>query len=304
MFRNARTVDRRVLRDVLLTGLETHVSFGKELSHYTTNNIDSITIAFSDATYATGTLLIGADGIHSRVRKQLLPSHNPLDTGGRIIFGKSPLSTELTDTFPAGMLQRMSMIRDPHAAIPSFTLLEPIVFPPSSSLPPHPDLPQDYVYWVTCVQQSDLASVLTPEIEKFHGKITPEVGVTVSKKLTSHFHPSLQTLFKLQDTTQTSIISISTHPCPLPTWESNPTITLMRDAAHVMPPTGASGCVTALRDAGNLVRLIGERGVKEGVRIYEEEMREYGSVTIERSLDAAVKMFGFKAREEWRRMEE
>ncbi|TGO13049.1 hypothetical protein BTUL_0077g00010 [Botrytis tulipae] len=66
-----------------------------------------------------------------------------------------------------------------------------------------------------------------------------------------------------------------------------------------MPPTGASGCVTALRDAGNLVRLLEERGVEDGIKNYEEEMREYGSATIERSLEAAVKMFGFKAREEW-----
>ncbi|KAF5877511.1 putative cercosporin toxin biosynthesis protein [Botrytis fragariae] len=190
MFRNARTVDRRVFRDVLLTGLENHVSFGKEFSHYSTNNSDAITITFSDRTSAAGTLLIGADGVHSRVRKQFLPSHIPLDTGGRIIYGKTPLSADLTSTFPPEMLKSI-----------------------------------------------------------------------------------------------------------------NPTLTLLGDAAHAMPPTGASGCVTALRDAGNLVRLLVERGVKDGIKIYEEEMREYGSATIERSLEAAVKMFGFKAREEWKNVE-
>lgn len=303
MFRDARTVDRRVLRDVLLTGLEDHVSFGKELKGYTTNNVDSITISFSDDTSATGTLLVAADGVHSRVRKQLLPSHIPLDTGGRIIFGKTPLSTELTDTFPPEMLKRMSMIRDPNATIPSFTLLEPIIFPTSSSLPSHLNLPKDYVYWVTCTQESDLASILTPLLSQTNGQITSDVAITISKTLTSHFHPSLQTLFNQQDPTQTNIISISTHPSPLPSWESNPTITLLGDAAHVMPPTGASGCVTALRDAGNLVKLICEKGVGEGVRAYEEEMRGYGSEVIERSLDVAVKMFGFKERGEWKGVE-
>ncbi|KAK6611649.1 O-methyltransferase [Botrytis cinerea] len=260
MFRNARTVDRRVLRDVLLTGLQNHVSFGKEFSHYTTNSIDSITITFSDHTSATGTLLVGADGVHSRVRKQFLPSHVPLDTGGRIIYGKTPLSPDFTATFPSAMLKGMSIIRDPDGPIPSITLLEPITFNPptttSSSSNPHPHpvtLPTPYIYWQT---------------------------------------PTL-----------TSLLPISTHPSPLPSWPSTPTITLLGDAAHAMPPTGASGCVTALRDAGNLVRLLEERGAKDGIEMYEEEMREYGSATIERSLEAAVKMFGFKAREEWRNVE-
>ncbi|TGO75684.1 hypothetical protein BELL_0198g00030 [Botrytis elliptica] len=273
MFRNARTVDRRVFRDVLLTGLENHVSFGKEFSHYTTNNSDSITITFSDTTSATGTLLIGADGVHSRVRKQFLPSHIPLDTGGRIIYGKTPLPPKLTDTFPPEMLKSMSIIRDPHGPIPSTTLLEPITFklPTASSTPlPHSiALPHPYIYW-------NPISLPTPPL-----------------------HP----LFTHQSPSQTSLLPISTHPSPLPTWPTVPTITLLGDAAHAMPPTGASGCVTALRDAGNLVRLLEERGVKDGIKIYEEEMREYGSATIERSLEAAVKMFGFKAREEWRNVE-
>lgn len=51
------------------------------------------------------------------------------------------------------------------------------------------------------------------------------------------------------------------------------------------------------------MRLLEKWGAKDGIKIYEEEMREYGSATIERSLDAAVKMFGFKAREEWRNVE-
>ncbi|KAF7955968.1 hypothetical protein EAE96_004889 [Botrytis aclada] len=298
MFRNARTVDRRVFRDVLLTGLENHVSFGKEFSHYTTNNRDSITITFADHTSATGSLLIGADGVHSRVRKQFLPSHIPLDTGGRIIYGKTPLSPNLTSTFPSAMLKSMSIIRDPHGPVPSITLLEPITFsPPTESSPPLPiALPKPYIYWVTSTQETDLARLPTP---------ISSLSLSLSQTLTSHFHPSLRPLFTHQSpiSTHTSLLPITTHPSPLPTWPSTPTLTLLGDAAHAMPPTGASGCVTALRDAGNLVRLLVERGVKDGVALYEEEMREYGSATIERSVEAAVQMFGFKAREEWRNVE-
>lgn len=297
MFRDPRTVDRRVFRDVLLTRLEEHVTFGKEVDHFTTNGSDSVTLFFKDDSSASGTLLVGADGIHSAVRKQHLPKNQPLDTCGRIIFGKTPLTSELTETFPSELLQRMSMIRDPTAPIPSFTLLEPIVFAPPESRPSHPDLPKDYVYWVMATQKDDLDTIITPEQSR--GRITSDVAFATAKKVTAHWHPSLQALFELQDISQTSIMPINTNLPTTLTWETTPTVTLIGDAAHTMPPTAGSGCVTALRDAGVLVDMIEKNGIKDGVAAYEQSMKEYAAETIERSLQAAVKSFGYKPREEW-----
>ena len=302
MFPNARTVDRRVLRDVLLMGIEDHVSFGKEVDHFSTNGSDSTTVFFKDGTSEFGSLLVGADGVHSQVRKHYLPNHRPLDTGGRIIFGKTPLTSELTDTFPSGLLRAMSVIRDPKASIPTFTLLEPIVFPPPTSRPTYPDLPNDYVYWVICTQASDLAQLAGAAQPR--GKPGTEAAVSASQQLTAHWHPSLRALFELQDPSQASIIPISTHLPALGGWESVPAVTLLGDAAHVMPPTAASGCVTALRDAAALVKMITERGIEDGVAAYEVEMREYAGTVIGKSLDAAVRGFGFKPREQWEHSED
>jgi 2-polyprenyl-6-methoxyphenol hydroxylase-like FAD-dependent oxidoreductase len=279
-------------------GIDEHVSFGKELAHFTTNGSDSVTVVFKDGAAVSGNLLVGADGVQSSVRKQYLPNHQPLDTGGRIIFGKTPLTSNLTDNFPSEMLQCMSMIRDPKASIPTFTLLEPIVFPPPSSRPAYPILPGDYVYWVICTQDSDLATVMSPDQSR--GGITIEAATKASKQVTAHWHPRLRTLLELQDTSQASVIPISTHLPAMPIWKSVPTVTLIGDAAHVMPPTGASGCVTALRDAAGLVNMIVEKGIREGIPVYESNMRAYAGNTIERSLDAAVKGFGFKPQEEWK----
>ncbi|KAJ8069079.1 hypothetical protein OCU04_002753 [Sclerotinia nivalis] len=123
-------------------GPESRFSFGKKLSHYTRNNFDFVTITFSDDTSANGTLLISADDNHPHVKKQLLPCHNLLDTGGRVMFGKTRLSIELTDAFP-GILQPMPLIHNPKASIPSLTLLEPIVSPSASSRPFHPESPKE-----------------------------------------------------------------------------------------------------------------------------------------------------------------
>lgn len=61
----------RVLVDALRTRVPNAVHLDKEVQGYAQLN-DSVTLAFTDNTRATGDVLIGADGIHSRIRAQML----------------------------------------------------------------------------------------------------------------------------------------------------------------------------------------------------------------------------------------
>ena len=66
------TVDREILRNVLLLDLDEKVRFGCEFTHYETSSSsfdNKGTAYFANGSTATGTLLIGADGTHSRVRR-------------------------------------------------------------------------------------------------------------------------------------------------------------------------------------------------------------------------------------------
>lgn len=103
----------------------------------------------------------------------------------------------------------------------------------------------------------------------------------------------------MQDESQTSIRSIlSARPDILP-WESSRRVTLLGDAVHVMPPTGAMGANTALRDAADLARRIVAAGGadkldKQVIQDYEADMREFAKVAIELSWRGGMNSFGLR----------
>ncbi|KAK4454859.1 hypothetical protein QBC34DRAFT_103255 [Podospora aff. communis PSN243] len=72
----ALRVYRHVLIDTLLAALKEHrvpVEYGCKFSHIITETDGGVTFAFADGSTASADLLVGADGIHSTVRKQLYP---------------------------------------------------------------------------------------------------------------------------------------------------------------------------------------------------------------------------------------
>ncbi|MEQ1864416.1 MAG: FAD-dependent monooxygenase, partial [Micropepsaceae bacterium] len=61
----------RVLADALRTRAPNAVHLNKEIQGYA-QRADNVALAFTDNTHVQGDVLIGADGIHSRVRAQML----------------------------------------------------------------------------------------------------------------------------------------------------------------------------------------------------------------------------------------
>ena len=139
------TVDRGILREILLTGLEKHMTYGKESTHYTLTD-SGIIAHFADGTNETGSLLVGTDGVRSAVRRQYLPHFRILDTKSRPMYGQTPLTPSLQSQILPKSMECLSLIKDPQTG--SVALMEVIPFLHKDQRKDTRDLPNDYVCWV------------------------------------------------------------------------------------------------------------------------------------------------------------
>ncbi|KAJ7741454.1 cercosporin toxin biosynthesis protein [Mycena maculata] len=270
--------DRTILRRVLLRGLEVHVEFGKRFVAY-------------ELTARGGTLLVGADGARSGVRRQFLPGVGLLDTEGRLIYGKTSLTRELEETFDARAMAGLSMLRDAARAGPLSAVLEPMRFHVGvGESRAEKGLPVDYVCWVLACR-SDVLGM--PDTELLG--LSTEEAAALSLRLTADSHPSLRALFTLQDATQSSALSIASVKPEIPTWPSSDHVRLIGDAIHVMSPTAGIGANMALRDAALLVKTLAKKG---DIGSYEAKMREYAGETIRMSRMGGQILFGMRSFEE------
>jgi 2-polyprenyl-6-methoxyphenol hydroxylase-like FAD-dependent oxidoreductase len=85
------SVDRYAFRRASMTGLDNVLQFGKAFASYAESD-DGVEVRFTDGTSVNADVLVGADGVGSRVRAQLLPALEVVDIGVRCIYGKVPLT--------------------------------------------------------------------------------------------------------------------------------------------------------------------------------------------------------------------
>ena len=282
--------DRTVLRAQLIRGVESHVEYGREFSSYEVTP-SGVIVRFADGGMAEGSLLVGADGSRSRVRKQLAPSLDVMDTEGRLIYGKTVLNAELEEKFATNILNGAALIQDRTPDSPTGLLMDPVRFKDNEF---RSQLPEDYVYWALGVRKDsphiDDAAMLN---------LTAAESAALTKKVTQGWHPSFHALFDLQDVSQAYLIRAGSAMPNIPAWNPTERVTLLGDAAHPMAPTAGAGATSAIRDAANLVQLLIEDGTSvEGIGEYEAVMREYAGGAIKRSIWGGKLLFGMRPFEE------
>eukprot|EP01087_Luapelamoeba_hula_P020552 TRINITY_DN702_c0_g1_i1.p1 TRINITY_DN702_c0_g1~~TRINITY_DN702_c0_g1_i1.p1 ORF type:complete len:467 (-),score=53.39 TRINITY_DN702_c0_g1_i1:28-1380(-) len=300
--------DRSVMRSILLSGIERWISFGKRLEHFTQSET-GVTAYFADGTTASGTLLVGADGINSVVRRQYLPGHRTYDTGSCLIYGKTLITPQVEEQLAKAECARgMCLIKDTDVDPPVVVLLEAMRFPRPPT-PTQPEdvaatgssqqdlgsLPSDYIYWVLGANEKAFPMAK----EEFVNLRRPEAA-QLALRMTALWDERIRALFAHQDPAQTAALRIRCANPELAPWSPS-RVTLIGDAIHVMPPTGGSGLNTALRDVHTLTKHLTSAAtattassITESVRLYEQEMRAYASQFIAFSLQGGKHMLGMR----------
>jgi len=216
-------VDRTTLRNVLLLGQENNIKFGKSLTHYEISST-GVTAFFSDGTSEQGSLLVGADGTASPVRRQFLPDVRYVNTGSRVIYGKSPLTNELVTRLPESIMKGMCVIQD---SSPLTLFLETIRFPKDAAAESQGRVARvdNYVYWVL----GGSAETVGLSETEFHS-LSAQAAANLTLKLTAHWDPSFKAIFELQNNAQSSPLRLITAKRERPEWTPSAKVVLMGDA--------------------------------------------------------------------------
>ncbi|TCC32286.1 FAD-dependent oxidoreductase [Kribbella sindirgiensis] len=280
-----KSISRMTLRQVLLTGLDGIVEFGKEFTRFEQHG-DHVTAYFADGTSATGDLLVAADGSGSRVRRQYLPQAKTEETGIVAIAGKLPITAESAKLVPPKVFEGITLVNAPRGFGCILHVMEfqwdhdgnvkdGIGGNTEELIRRWPGLQfdntRDYINWGLSAAKDKLPA----NIMELRGAELIKTALDV----TPGWHPNLRRLFELTDPGTCFPVNIWTS-VPIDPWESS-NVTLLGDAIHTMTPGRGVGANTALRDAVNLCRnLIDVRDGKQelipAVHAYEARMIEYG----------------------------
>ena len=267
------------LREVLLSGLDGVVRFGKTFERYETAADGRVIAHFADGTSATADVLIGADGANSRVRQQLLPDAERIDTGILAIAGKHRLD--------GAELPRV-LREDANIVIPTGRgFLFTARWQPDRNAIVSESVPRDflldnataYSFWA----YADAASQFPADTATLDG--ADLLRVVLDR--TTGWAPGLRELIGGSDPHTVNAVRVRS-ATPLGAWPTG-RVTLLGDAIHNMTPMAGIGANTALRDAKLLrCQLIavaaGERELLPALHEYEDQMRKYGFAAVKQSL--------------------
>jgi 6-hydroxynicotinate 3-monooxygenase len=204
-------------------------------------HVDDIRLEFADGTEALADLAIGADGVHSIVRKTLWGTEAPRFTG-RVAY---------RTTFPAALMNGATIDGSAKWWGPDRHIVMYYVTPQ-----------RDEIYFVTSTPEPEF------QVESWSAKGDLEVLRQAYKE----FHPQVRTVLEAcPDVHKWALFERD----PMPQWRKGK-ITLLGDACHPMTPYMAQGAATAIEDAAVIARCLdGVRrdGVEAALQRYEDHRK-------------------------------
>jgi 2-polyprenyl-6-methoxyphenol hydroxylase-like FAD-dependent oxidoreductase len=287
-------VSRITLRQVLLSGLEDTVHFGKTFVRYEENSLGRIVAHFDDGSTVEGDVLVAADGGGSRVRRQFLPHAERIDTGIAAIAGKVFLNVESRRLIAPELTNALTLAsgKGGYSLFVALQDIDGVAIngtggnDDSAVAGSHFDNSRSYLMWAFGARREKLG-LDGGDIERMSGKELRSTALRVMAQRS--WDERFRALVRLADPDTINAIAIRTS-VPIAAWPTQ-CVTLLGDAIHSMTPYRAIGANVALKDAARLCRALtlanrAERPVIDAIRDYGTGMIDYGFRAVRTSLHA------------------
>jgi 2-polyprenyl-6-methoxyphenol hydroxylase-like FAD-dependent oxidoreductase len=249
---------------------------------------------FEDGTRAEGDILVGADGASSRVRRELLPQAQRIDTGLIGVSGKVPLDAPTRRETPMPLFNGPTLISGPRGG---FMFGGAVEYPEDHASSYDRE---EYVMWGFSARRGILGLEGAPD------EISGEDARTAVLAQIADWSPTLRHLVKRAERSSLTTFAVKSS-VPIEPWPTK-RVTLLGDALHNMTPFRGVGANTALRDAALLRDRLsevdkGHRELLPALSSYERDMVAYGFAAVRASLvqmerlhtESRVKRFATKA---------
>lgn len=222
------------------------IKVSSRFEHFYHTKEGKVTADFGDY-HVTGDVLIGCDGIHSAVRKNLYPNEGSPNWSGITMWRGV--------TYMKPVLGERSMIiagRSDHRMV---------VYPISA---PNPKTGEVLMNWVAKYQTNDAQPM--PKQDWIHKSCKDDIPKTFLKfdfLRTDEMFNNAKAIYKYPQADRD----------PLPSWQFG-RVTLLGDAAHPMYPSGSNGASQAVIDAHELAYNLRHcKNVEDAIESYDLKRR-------------------------------
>ncbi|MBL0885974.1 FAD-dependent oxidoreductase [Myceligenerans indicum] len=297
-----RQMDRQVLRSVLLLGLEDRVHYRHEVTAVEPTADGRALLRLENGRHVTADAVIAADGIGSALRDRIAPDGAPRDTGMAGVYGRTPLVQNGTRILPDA-LDRSGVLAlgDRTGRAVFFTTME-FARPPAQAFARHapgapaPDI-EDYIMWGVVLPR--------PEIPAGAAVNDPVALRQLALATAADHHPFIRRLIETSDPAATILSTFAAGSRPGP-W-ALPNAAATGDAVHAMPPFGAHGGNTALRDAALLGAKLAAAyaaggssdAITAALAAYRDEMIPYAFKAVDLAEGMMRRLTGSKGVQQW-----
>jgi len=284
-------IGRVPLRRLLTVGLQDRIRFGWEyLSHVVapdstvTSRIRNIHTGFVTVTDPVD-LLVGADGVGSRVAQALAGRATSAPVGISGIAGRTPINAWTRSLVPELLRAGPALAFGPGGAAVFLSLHDPsngpAVNPPTGNTVPA-DIEPPSLVWGLVAPNTRLPADLRA--------LPASRLASIAVRLLAGWEPSVLASIAASDLSGVAAYSFfAADPgTDLTPWVAR-SATCLGDAVHAMPPTGGRGAATAIRDGDLLATHL--RQVRQGsttlavaLHDYQRAMTAYAPAAVRESL--------------------